>query len=203
MKIPSALKEHGGLIATILVLLLTTAVATNLVQVPDAASASPLATGILIIAALGAASVDISVGVSLLLLTAVLFFRRNVQRTLSSAKAVYGETSIAEQPHATALPFASESSGPRSYDEFDETNPTNPALGPEKVTEGFEPAPYGDDSSAPADGQYPTDESRPFTGGEVRGYTYRPEEDTGDNGFKRYGPDLDEKKASFGYKETL
>jgi len=202
MKIPSVLKQHGGLVATILILLLTTAVATNLVQVPDVAVASPLATGVLVIAALGAASVDVSVGVSILLLTAVLFFRRNVQRTLSSAQSVYGETSIAAQPHATALPAASTSSGPRSVDQFDETNPTNPALGPEKVTEGFEPAPYDDGLASPADGQYPTDESRASSSGESRGYTYRPDEDTGENGFKRYGPNLDEKGESFGYKAT-
>jgi len=202
MKLESAIKQHGGLIVTVLILLLTTAIATNMVQVPDVATASPLATGVLVLAALGAASLDISVGVSLLLLTAVLFFRRNVQRTLSSAQAVYGETSIAAQPHATAHPAASASSGPRSYNEFDETNPSNPSLGPEKVTEGFEPAPYGDDSAAPADGQYPTNESRASSSGESRGYTYRPEEDTGENGFKRYGPDLDEKKESFGYKAT-
>lgn len=197
----AALAQHVPLIVTALVLALTTVVATNLVHLPTALTASPISTVLLVIAALGAFTVDPAVGVSLLLLTAVLFFKRNVQFARESATAsTYGEISIAEQPSATAHPaIPGNNEGPREYSQFAETDSTNPMLGPQKVTEGFEPAPYGEDSAAPADGQYPTDAPRPMGDAEVRPFLYRPEADTGSNQFERYGPDLDEKKKVFQY----
>ena len=73
------------------VLGLATALATGALQVPYAAASSPYATVILVIAAMGAFSVYPVVGLALFVLTAVLFFKRNVHTTLSS---VYGEHSI-------------------------------------------------------------------------------------------------------------
>ena len=104
-----------------------------------------------------------------------------------------------EQPHEKAQPFQTESSGPRQYNQFQETNPANPMLGPTLETEGFEPAPYGDEQGSPVDGQYPTDEARISSSPEALEYVYRPDPETGSNNFSRYGPDLDEKKEAFEY----
>ena len=196
----NGLAKHGALLATAAVLAVATAIATNLIALPHALASSPLATGLLVLAAVGAFTVDPAVGLSLLLLTAVLFFKRNVQAVRESAHATYGEISIANQPSATALPAVpGNNEAPRDYGQFAETDETNPMLGPQKVTEGFEPAPFGEDSAAPAEGQYPTDGQRPMGSSVVRPYLYRPEAETGSNEFQRYGPDLDEKKKSFGY----
>ena len=96
-------------------------------------------------------------------------------------------------------------SAPRPLDEFNEMNPSNPMLGRVKVEEGFEsllpkePAPFGAEEGAVPYGSFPRDAQRASSTGEVRGYTYRPEMDTGSNEFKRFGPDLDEKTDSFKY----
>ena len=199
-----SLAQHVPLLVTALVLALTTVVATNVIALPTTLVSSPIATVLLVIAALGAFTVDPAVGVSLLLLTAVLFFKRNVQFARDSASAsTYGDVSIAQQPSATAHPATpGNNEGPRDYSQFAETDDTNPMLGPQKVTEGFEPAPYGEDSAAPADGQYPKDAERPMGSVEVRPFLYRPEADTGSNTFERYGPDLDEKKKVFQYGQV-
>ena len=65
------------------------------------------------------------------------------------------------------------------------------------AVEGFSPAPIVD--GEPVDGQYPTQDPRASSPTVASEYTYRPAEDTGSNEFKRYGPDLDEKKQSFAY----
>jgi hypothetical protein len=72
-------------------------------------------------------------------------------------------------------------------------------LGPVKVTEGFEPAPFGAEEGDVPYGSYPRDQQRAWATGEERGYVYRPEIDTGSNEFKRFGPNLDEKSDSFKY----
>ncbi len=176
------------------ILALTTAVATDSFALPYAATSSPYATVLLVIAALGAFSASPTVGLSLFLLTAVLFFKRNVHTTMNS---VYGETSIRTQPHATAAPYESQSSGPRNYEEFAETAPTNPMIGP--IKEGFEPAAYGDEAGAPVDGQFPKEKERPEGEPQAIDYVYRPAADMGSNEFERYGPDMDEKITAFEY----
>lgn len=194
------LAKHAPLIVTAIVLAVATAVATNLVSLPYTLTSSPIAAGLLVLAAVGAFTVDPAVGLSLLLLIAVLFFKRNVQRTRDAAHATYGDISIANQPSATAHPaIPGNNEEPRDYTQFAETDSTNPMLGPQKVTEGFEPAPYGEEAEAPAGGQYPTEEQRPMGTANVRPFLYRPEADTGSNAFERYGPDLDEKKKVFQY----
>lgn len=180
-----------------LILLVATAIATNMVQVPYVAVSSPIATIIMVIAAIGAFSVYPAIGIALFLLTAVLFFKRNVNRTSMFAQSTYGEDSIMTQPHVDAYPYESQASQPRDYSQFKETDASNPALGP--VTENFEPAPYGDEQGAPVDGQYPKERPRASEMSEERDYTYRPEADTGNNEFQRYGPDLDEKVSAIAY----
>jgi len=173
-----------------LILALTTAIATDMVQIPAFAS-SPFATVILVIASLGSFTAAPMVGLSLFLMTAVLFFKRNVAFTVSNS--MYGAKAIPMRPMGPAIPYTTTSSEPRDYSQFQET-----ALG---RVEGFEPAPYGDEAGAPVDGQYPKEEERPQGEPVALDYVYRPAEDTGSNEFQRYGPDMDEKKDSFKYTD--
>lgn len=177
------------IVATIIILAVTTAIATDKVTIPHYTN-SPIATVLLVIAALGAFSVYPLAGLALFLLTAVLFFKRNVHTTISNS--MYGETSIRTMANEPAQPYSTQSSEAREYSHFQETA---------GKMEGFEPAPYGDDSGSPVEGQYPVGEERPDGDAVGLDYTYRPDEDTGNNEFKRYGPDLDEKLASFKYTE--
>lgn len=188
--------KAAEIVLTAVVLAMTSALATGYVNLPYAPLSSPLAVGVLVIASLGAFMLSPAVGLSLFVLTAVLFFKRNVDRTFSQTS-VYGETSILTSGNETANPYASQSSGPRDYDEFQETNPSNPMLGPK--VENFEPAPYGDEQGDPVEGQFPKEEPRANSTPTPVDYTYRPAADTGDNTFARFGPDLDEKKLTLAY----
>ena len=188
------MKGYMELLVAAAILALTTAVATDALALPYAMTSSPYATVVLVIAALGAFSASPSVGLSLFLLTAVLFFKRNVHATMSS---VYGESSIRTQPHAPAAPYEFQASNPRNYEEFAETAPSNPMVGPLK--EGFEPAAYGDEAGAPVEGQFPKEKERPEGEPKPTDYVYRPAADMGSNEFERYGPDMDEKITSFEY----
>lgn len=191
-------------LAAVAILAFATSLATNLIQLPFAALASPLSIGIMVLAAVGAFRLAPVVGLAIFLLTAVLFFKRNTA-TLFSAKSVYGDASIPAEATATAVPYASEKSGPRAYDQFRETDPSNPMLGP--LREGFvgasgvmdEPEGVQATSAAAPTGSYPLDNTRPSSTPEERDYTYRPEADTGNNEFKRFGPQMDVKGRSFGY----
>jgi hypothetical protein len=192
-------------LAAVAILAFATAIATNMVQLPFAALASPLSIGIMVLAAVGAFRLYPAVGLALFLLTAVLFFRRNAA-TLFSAKTSYGDVSIAAEATGIAVPYASEKSGPRAYDQFKETDPSNPMLGP--LREGFvgasavldEPAGVEKTSDAAPVGSYPLDASaRPAGTPEERDYTYRPDAQTGSNEFVRFGPQMDVKGRSFAY----
>ena len=188
-------------ILTAVVLGAATAVATDYVEVPYASLHSTLITVILVIVALLAFGKYPAVGLSLFFLIAVLYFKRNVNRTILSSSRAYGDRTIMTQPHVTARPFESESSGPRPYGQFQETNPANPMLGPIKsaIQEPFEPAPYGDEQGAPVEGQFPKEQDRTSSSPETQDYTYRPDAATGSTEFERYGPDLDEKMDAFKY----
>lgn len=163
------------------ILALTTLIATNYLKFPHAVLASSVSYIILVIAAIGAFQVAPVVGLSLFLLTAVLFFKRNVDL---AAAAQYAEKTIMEAPHKKAEPHATVHSEPRVYSDF---------------AEGFDPVPYGDFAGAPVDGQYPKENARPMETPEGEEYIYRPDPDTGSNTFLRFGPDLDEKMQSFAY----
>ena len=184
-------------VPAIAILALTAALATETIRFPYMMMSSHAATIILVIAALGAFSVAPAVGLALFLLTAVLFFKRNVHRTVTSAHSKYGETTIPQQPPVHADPYVSQHSGPRNYNEFQETNPANPMLGAK--IEGFEPAPYGAEQGSPVDGMFPAMDPRASASPEVEEYIYRPDADSGSNEFTRYGPDMDEKKQAFAY----
>lgn len=184
-------------LAAVLVVAFSAAVATDYVQLPYALFSSPITAVGLILASLCMFALYPMIGFAMFLLTVVLFFKRNVYSTIFSAQAVYGKQSIREQPHVDAVPSETMRSGPRSYDQFDETDSANPMIGP--VMEAFEPAPYGDEQGAPVDGQYPIEEEGPAAHSVQDTYIYRPEKDTGSNEFIRDGPDLDVKKGQFAY----
>lgn len=192
-------QANGEMLLTVLVLAFTAAIASDNLRFPFIHVAGHTATIVLVIASLGAFSIYPAVGLSLFLLTAVLYFKRNVQVTVGSAKSAYGINTIVEQPHEAAAPFSNEASQPREYAQFQETNPANPMLGP--VQEGFEPAPYGAEQGSPVEGQYPIDEQRASSAPTALSYVYRPDPETGSNAFERNGPNLDEKKETFVYTE--
>lgn len=191
--------NNTEMLMSIVVLAFAAALASDTIRLPYIMMAGQTATILLVIASLGAFSVYPAVGLSLFLLTAVLYFKRNVNATLGSAKSVYGVDTIMEQPHVPAAPFSNEASQPREYSEFQETNPANPMLGP--VSEGFEPAPYGAEQGSPVEGQYPVDEERAMSEPTPLSYVYRPDPETGSNAFEREGPNLDEKKDVMNYTE--
>lgn len=258
---------------TIVVLAVTTAIATKMFTLSNNVTSSPVTPIVLVVVALGLFSVYPAVGVSLLLLTAVLIFNRNVRNTMKmigrpklrdnfqnvaspltrvsddvfqgqmngprypdrtvanaapaneslsnimyadrpsipmpsgppikppSYRGVYGADSIMKENvgDAVGAPENGFLSAPRPLNEFKETDPNNPMLGPVKVTEGFQPAPFGAEEGDVPYGSYPRDQPRAWSTGEKRGYTYRPEMDTGSNKFTRFGPNLDEKSDSFKY----
>jgi hypothetical protein len=190
------------------VLLATTAIATDYISAPPHLFQSPVSSVLLVILALVAFSVYPAVGLSLFLLIAVLFFKRNVTRTMTSASQAikpaargYGETTIMDQPRVSTRPYETDASGPRNYDEFQETNPQNPIYNTVKtdIKEPFEPAPYGDEQGSPVDGQFPKEDDRTTGVPEQEEYIYRPDPATGTNDFQRYGPDLDEKIDALKY----
>jgi hypothetical protein len=90
------------------------------------------------------------------------------------------------------------------YDQFRETDPSNPMLGP--IREGFSTAPGiadGDDGPEGLDkdagapiGSYPIDKERASSIPEPRDFVYRPEPDTGDNAFIPVGKPLEDTKIT-------
>lgn len=193
--------KAAEIVLTALILAFTSALATGYVNLPHNALNSYLAVVALVVISLGAFMVAPAVGLSLFLLTAVVFFKRNVDNTLSHSS-TYGETSIRELGPNDAMPFNTQSSGPREYEQFQETDASNPMLGPsveDPNIENFEPAPYGDEQGSPVDGQFPKEDPRVTSVASPADFTYRPEKDTGSNEFSRFGPDLDEKKMTMAY----
>lgn len=194
-------------LVAVAVLAFTTAIATDYIVLPFAAFSSPVAIAVMVIAALGAFRTYPAVGFALFLLTAVLFFKRNAARVFSE-KVNYGDVSIPAERMGDAVPYGSDASQPRQYNEFRETDPANPMLGP--IREGFSTAPgiadgdegpIGLDAEAGAPvGSYPLEKARPQGVPEPRDFIYRPEPDTGDNTFVPVGkPMVDTKMTAFKY----
>jgi len=187
----------------VVVLAFTTAIATDYIVLPFAAFSSPVAIAVMVIAALGAFRSYPAVGFALFLLTAILFFKRNAARVFSE-KTNYGDVSIPAERMGDAVPYGSDASQPRQYDQFRETDPSNPMLGP--IREGFSSAPgiadgdegpIGLDAEAGAPvGSYPLEKKRPEGVPEPRDFIYRPEPDTGDNAFVPIGKPLEDTKMT-------
>jgi hypothetical protein len=190
-------------LVAIVVLAFTTAIATDYIVLPFAAFSSPVAIAVMVIAALGAFRSYPAVGFALFLLTAILFFKRNAARVFSE-KVNYGDVSIPAERMGDAVPYGSDASQPRQYDQFRETDPSNPMLGP--IREGFSSAPgvadgdegpIGLDAEAGAPvGSYPLEKKRPEGVPEPRDFIYRPEPDTGDNAFVPVGKPMEDTKVT-------
>lgn len=195
--------DNETLIALV-VMVFATAIATDYIVLPFAAFSSPLSIAVMVIASLGAFRVYPAAGFALFLLTAILFFKRNTAR-IFSAKTNYGDVSIPAETMGNATPYATNTSQPRQYDQFRETDPSNPMLGPIREefsgAGGIEDGPSGLDTEAGAPvGSYPIDESRAQGEPDAREFMYRPEPDTGDNTFIPVGrPMEDTKMTAFKY----
>lgn len=183
-------------LSSIAVVALGTAVATDYISLPPTLVANPITTVVLVLLAVGAFIKYPVLGIALFLATAIILFKRN---TISArAVATYGVESIRRQAHEDAGPSSSQASGPREYDQFQETDAHNPMHA--TVQEGFEPAPYGDAVlGETVEGTYPIGAERASSSPESLEYVYRPERDTGSNSFERFGPEMDEKTRAFVY----
>jgi len=182
------------IVAAVCLLAITSLVATNSsIQLPAAAT-SPIVGVVLVILGLGIFPYSPVVAIALLLLVAVLFFKQNVATTVRSSVSQYADVTVPDQSMSAATEYSSTKSDPRSYAQFQETDPMNRMYG---SVEGFSPAPIAE--GEPVDGQYPTQDPRVTSPTVASEYNYRPSDDTGSNEFQRFGPQLDEKKQSFTY----
>ena len=183
-------------LSSIAVVALGTAVATDYISLPPTLVANPITTVMLVLLAVGAFIKYPVLGIALFLTTAIVLFKRN---TMSArAVATYGIDSIRRQAHEDAAPSDSQASGPRQYDQFQETDARNPMHA--VVQEGFEPAPYGDaELGETVEGVYPIGAARLSSSPDSVEYAYRPDNDAGSNTFERFGPDMDEKARAFAY----
>ncbi len=182
-------------VSSVLVVALGTAVATNYISLPPKLVANPITTVLLVLLAVGAFVKYPVLGIALFLTTAIILFKRNTMT--ARAAATYGVETIRRQAHEDAAPSASIASGPREYDQFQETDAHNPMHA--IAQEGFEPAPYGDaELGETVEGVYPIGAARTSESAESDDFMYRPT-DSGSNAFERFGPDMDEKRAAFAY----
>ena len=135
---------------------------------------------ILIIITLYGFSISPAVGLSATLLTAILIFRHNVSfvNNLQSSNP-YIDTAFG--------PLYNYSFGTFVRNLFTPTTVDSKLVHQESAeyAEMIEPH--------PADGSYPSDESRPTNYESSLEYNYRPQDDTGSDDFTRFGPNIDEK----------
>jgi hypothetical protein len=188
------------------VLVLVSVVATNAVLVP-AAFTTTSAGVVLLIAGLLTSVFAPTLAVVSIVLAIVVFYKRNIQHTVQGtlkqfeAERAYPETSpeygdrlfpTQATPSVMQTPGAeSAQSGPREYTIDGKTFGTIEGFAPATVSQSME--------LNPPKGQFPTDEPRETAAPVMAQYMYRPDADTGSNDFKRYGPQMDQKVASFRY----
>lgn len=180
--------------SSILVVALGTAVATDYLSLPPQLITHPITTVVLVLLGVSAFMKYPVLGIAIFLTTAIILFKRNTQTARS-----YAVDSIRRQAHREPVESSQViASLPREYDQFQETDASNPMHAP--IQEGFEPAPYGDmDLNENVEGMFPIGAERASsTPGESK-YIYRPDTETGKNTFERFGPDMDEKSKSFAY----
>ncbi len=183
-------------VSSVLVVALGTAVATDYISLPPKLVSNPITTVLLVLLAVGAFVKYPVLGIALFLTTAIILFKRNTMT--ARAAATYGVETIRRQAHEDAAPSAGAASGPRQYDQFQETDAHNPMHA--TVQEGFEPAPYGNaELGESVEGVYPIGAARASSSAESSDFLYRPGNDSGSNAFERFGPDMDEKRTAFAY----
>ena len=182
------------IIAAVSILAITSLIATNnAISLPPVLT-SPVVGVFLVVIGLGLFSHSPIIGISILLLVAVLFFRSNIAAAARSPISQYADATVPDQSMGAATEYSSTKSDPRSYAQFQETDPMNRMFG---TVEGFAPAPVAEGEAV--DGQYPKDSPRYKAPTVSSEFVYRPEPDTGSNEFQRYGPNLDEKTQSIAY----
>jgi len=183
------------IIAAVSILAITSLIATNnMISLPSALT-SPVVGVFLVIIGLGLFSHSPVIGISVLLLVAILFFKHNIATaTVRSPISQYADATVPDQSMGAATEYSSTKSDPQSYAQFQETDPMNRMYG---TVEGFAPAPVTEGEAV--DGQYPKDSPRYMAPTVSSEFVYRPEPDTGSNEFQRYGPNLDEKTQSIAY----
>lgn len=189
-----------------------TAVATGYVRVPYELTHSSIGIAGLLIFALVLYSYSPVVGIAAVILFAVLLFSRNVEKVVkyteladltrsasNPRRGEYGDMNIANERNRVH-PYTSSTSGPRDYSSFRETTPSG-IFGSGAFAEGFlSGAPFSSFASEQyAVGQFPIDENRNWSNPYVEEYKFRPSLDTGDNDFKRYGPEMDQKLTAVAY----
>jgi hypothetical protein len=190
--------------------IIATAIAMGSLHIPSNITGSSTMVALFLIIALAAFAYSPVVGIAAIAVFAVMIFTRNVEKTShfvsesimrkptqTYGEEVYGDQNIYKEP-VTTQPYSTQSSEPREYDNFRETY--NTSWGP--LREGFAGgAPYSEFSGSEdhVEGQYPIDQNRVHAVPTKESFDYRPESNTGANDFMRYGPDLDEKVASFQY----
>jgi hypothetical protein len=185
-------------VSSVLVVAFGTAVATDYISLPPKLVSNPITTVLIVLLAVGAFIKYPVLGIAIFLTIAIMLFKRNT--ATARAAATYGIDSIRRQTHDDAVPSSSLASGPREYDQFQETDAHNPMHA--QIQEGFEPAPYGNtELGESVEGVYPIGASRASSTPESVEYAYRPERDTGSNAFERFGPDMDEKTRAFAYAQ--
>ena len=168
------MKRNEFFIVVVLVSL-SAGLISNLINVPtkiDNLLSGSFGKTVLVILALYAFSISPAVGLSATLLTAVLIFSHNVSfiNNLQTSNPLYDNT---------ISNFVRNLFTPSSIDG--------------KLTQN-ENAEYAEMiETVPAEGSYPSNESRVSHYTSTLEYNYRPQEDTGSDEFNRYGPNIDEK----------
>ena len=184
------------------VLLAASAIATNALSVPAALAGTPSGV-VLVVVGLLASVVAPTLAVAILVLAVVLFYNRNIQQTVRGtlqqfeAERAYPETSstYGDQRFPTQPPTMQGAEGirsePGSYGQNFGSIEGFSSIGGATVSQSME--------LDPPKGQFPTNEPRETASPVADQYTYRPDEDTGSNTFKRFGPQMDQKVNSFRY----
>ncbi len=170
------MKRNEFLIVVVLVSL-AAGLISNTIKLPNAVDnllSGSLGKTVLVILALYAFSISPAVGLSATLLTAIIIFSHNVSfvNNLQTSNPLYDNT---------ITNFVRNLFTPSNIDA--------------KLTQN-ESAEYAEMIEPhPAEGSFPSDESRPTHYASTLEYNYRPQEDTGSDDFVRYGPNIDEKLA--------
>ncbi len=191
--------SNEEVLISVVVIALVTAVATDYISLPPTIVANPITTVLLVLFAIGSFVKFPVLGIALFLLTAIVLFKRNTNS--ARAVAAYGIETIRRQAHEDAEPSSTEASGPREYNQFQETDAQNPMHSTlATFQEGFEPAPYANPMLGESvEGTYPIGAARPSSEADTQEYAYRPKSDSGSNSFERFGPEMDEKTRAFAY----
>ena len=190
--------KRNEFLFVVIVISLSAGLISNIIKLPtkfDSVLLSPITKTILVILTLYGFSISPAIGLSLTLLTAVLIFQHNISfvNNLQTSNPLYNNslTSFVRNlftPSTIDSPerLRSNLSGSSSYWLKSQELDSNLSY--------QESAEYADMIEPhPAEGSYPSDESRPTNYESSLEYNYRPQDDIGSDDFIRFGPNIDEK----------